>query len=114
MTPNLDAVPVHDHATCMELLEGDHELYQELLALFRESTGEILDTLEEANREGDWDQVRMTAHSLKGSSANLSVERLHALATLLEESLRNGHTVDVDAYAVALRREFDAFVELTT
>jgi two-component system sensor histidine kinase/response regulator len=72
------------------LEEGDPDPLAELLELFCRNTESALKTLRDALREGDALTVERTAHSLKGSSDVLGLEKLAALSAGLEEKARGG------------------------
>ncbi len=95
----------------MDMLDDDEELFAELLELFTENTDETIKSLAEAAKSGDLETVAATAHSIKGSAANLSVERVRALASDLEQLAKNSEAADYQAFAVAIREEFQNFVE---
>ena len=111
MLPDLSAVPVHDHAGCMEMLDGDQELFDELMELYSENTGQTVQRLEEALASGDSQEIARCAHSIKGSSANLCVERVRALASDLERLAGSEDSVELSPFVAAIKVEFDAFLQ---
>jgi CheY-like chemotaxis protein/HPt (histidine-containing phosphotransfer) domain-containing protein len=72
------------------LEDGDPDPVAELLELFCRNTESALKTLRDALRKGDALAVERTAHSLKGSSDVLGLEKLAALSAGLEEKARGG------------------------
>ena len=111
MLPDLNGVPVHDHAACMEMLDDDEELFSELVELFTENAGANLDKIEAAAQEGDAESIAICAHTIKGSAANLSVERVRALASELEQKARGEESSTFPEFITALRKEFSTFLE---
>ena len=110
MLPTLDSIPVHDRQTCMELLDGDQELLDELLVLFAENTQLTLNSLETAVNDHDAAAVGLAAHAIKGSAANLCAERVRALASDLELAAREGRHQVFAEFVPALQKEFQTFV----
>ncbi|MCD4776660.1 MAG: Hpt domain-containing protein [Candidatus Aegiribacteria sp.] len=75
-------LPVLDRSVLMESLGNDKELIKEILELFKDTTPEIVENLDNAANEGNIEEVKRNAHSLKGSAGNIG-------AKALEESMRN-------------------------
>ena len=112
MLPDLSAMPVHDHAGCMEMLDNDKELFDELIELYSENITQIVQRLGEALASGDREEVVHCAHSIKGSSANLCVERVRALAADLERLAGSAERIDLAPFVAAIKVEFDAFLRV--
>ena len=62
------------------------EIIDQLIELFVESTPPLLDELREAAERGDGEDVRRTAHKLKGSCQNIGAGFMAKLAHDLEKS----------------------------
>lgn len=54
----------------------DRELINEIYDLFKNTTGEMIESLEKAAEDGDLGAVKRYAHSIKGSSANIGANAL--------------------------------------
>ncbi len=65
-------------------LEGDEEIYQEVLEVYLEDTPDIIDRIQQAYSAGDCDSLSMEAHSLKSSSRAIGGIHLSNLAAKLE------------------------------
>lgn len=78
-------LPVLDRSVLMESLENDNELIEEILGLFEDITPEIIESLDAAADEGNIEEVKRNAHSLKGSAGNIG-------AKALEEAMRDIET----------------------
>jgi two-component system sensor histidine kinase/response regulator len=89
---------VLDRETALERVEGDVELFEELVQLFLEDLPERLSEIRVGLARQDGDQVRRAAHALKGAAANLSALAVAATARTLEEA---GRGADFDAAARA-------------
>lgn len=75
-------LPALDRSVLMESLGDDKDLIKEILELFKDTTLEIVESLEKAANEGDFEAVKRSAHSLKGSAGNIGAKALH-------EAMRN-------------------------
>jgi HPt (histidine-containing phosphotransfer) domain-containing protein len=87
--------------------EGEPDLVQELISLFRRETPPLLEAIRAAIGEGDAVKLRKAAHSLKGQSANLGLRRVAALSAEIEKKGMNG-TVEG---AAALLTQLEAAYE---
>lgn len=77
-----------DRAEALERVGGDHAFLQELLGMYDEQYAEMTRALESAILAGDFQAVRERGHSLKGSSANLSLRPLQDAAFDMEKAGR--------------------------
>ena len=66
---------------------GNLSLYKRLLGRFVE--GNHMETLKTAINSGDMEEAIRQAHSLKGVSANLSLEKIRAATVDLEQLLKD-------------------------
>lgn len=64
------------------------QLYQECLTLYTSSRN--IDRLCEHYSNGEWEEAQKTAHTLKGSSANLALTKLWDLYSRIVEILKTG------------------------
>jgi len=69
-----------------EALMLEEEQVHHLLLLYEKKMEELLYELESEIKEKHWDDVKFTAHSIKGSSSNFRFEDLSRLAYAIEES----------------------------
>lgn len=68
----------------------DEEDYAELLELFFESGGADLAKLKAAIGEGSAEQAHEAAHSLKGSSGGLGLDKVFDLTKAIDDKAREG------------------------
>jgi two-component system, sensor histidine kinase and response regulator len=87
--------------------EGEPDLIQELVALFKSETPSQIEAIRAAIATGDAERLRKAAHSLKGSSANLGVRLVSALGAELERTGRSGTVEGADAMLVQLEHEYE-------
>jgi HPt (histidine-containing phosphotransfer) domain-containing protein len=69
---------------------GDKEFEQDLFGIFLQDCAERMDKLQSAIAGGDIATVRLEAHTIKGSGANVGTTHLQEIAAALE------HAEDVD------------------
>ena len=87
--------------------EGEPDLVQELVGMYRAETPGLLADIRAAMAAGEADKLRHAAHSLKGSSNNLGVRQVAALSAEIEKKGRSGTVEGVDALLAQLEREFE-------
>ena len=87
--------------------EGEPDLVQELIGMFRAETPTLLVALRAAIAAGEADKLRHAAHTLKGTSNNLGVRQVAALSAEIEKKSRSGTVEGADALLAQLEREFE-------
>ena len=98
---------VIDKRFLLENIDGDQELLREIVDLFFDSSGAILNELREAVRSADHDALRQAAHRLKGALANLGATAATAAAAELETLGRNGMLTGLEEAWFALNQELE-------
>lgn len=74
-----------DREQLLQRCLGDAEFARQMLWVFCESAQKTVPALTKAWEQGDWDQVRRSAHTLKGSAGNLSIPELRSQAQEVEQ-----------------------------
>jgi HPt (histidine-containing phosphotransfer) domain-containing protein len=87
------------------------DLIGELSGMFREDGQRRLARLREALEAADRDQLRLTAHSLKGSAGNLGASRLARVCAVIESTAADAALPVLDALVARASRVFDLSVE---
>lgn len=80
----LDSLPVVDVAVALDYALNDRELLSELVLRYLEVTGERVQEMQQACEDGALDQVRRTAHAMKGGSYYVGAMRMIALVQALQ------------------------------
>ncbi len=75
---------IFNYESALNRADGDKELLKELMFRFEEEAVQRLESLKAAIAADDSESIRKLAHSLKGTSANLSCERIKEKAQFLE------------------------------
>jgi HPt (histidine-containing phosphotransfer) domain-containing protein len=86
----LTAIPGLDAQRGLHTLCGHREAYLKLLRAFVSEHAEEMTRLREKLSQGDHNEARRRAHSLKGSAGNLGATELQAFAAGLEAAIREG------------------------
>jgi len=88
--------------------DGSDDLLQQVVALFIESTPPLLQDIEAGLSNNELDRLRVAAHTLKSSAANLGATNLCEMARRLEAAARAGSlSAELPPFA-AVRDEFEA------
>jgi HPt (histidine-containing phosphotransfer) domain-containing protein len=89
-------------AFALEQTDGDEELLEELLVLFKDSAASDVEQLQQAVATNNPAGVVRAAHSLKGASASLGIEGIRQLAMTMESDARNNSVTVARDNLVAL------------
>jgi HPt (histidine-containing phosphotransfer) domain-containing protein len=94
-------------------LGGDRGLMTEILCMYEDTAPADLRALGRAIEDGAVSAVVKTAHTLKGSSANVGAQRVSVLAGEIEQIARGGGLDGVGERYRALREVFDETLRAT-
>ncbi len=103
--PEKDIPPI-DYASALERVEGDKSFLEELLNLYFEDFSEKYEQLAKAVEQKNFDLIRELGHSLRGSSANLSLTFLQETSHHLEEAGRERNLEKAKKALALLEQEF--------
>ena len=87
---------VFDISSALEVVDGDKELFEEIVNLFLEDFPDNMTRIREGFANGDAVALERAAHSLKGAVANFSAKRAFDAAYTLEVIAREGRLEDAD------------------
>ena len=108
LSVRLDAdATVLDYARLDALRDAIGDDLFELIAVFLDSAGEVLENLRNSCRRGDGEGVHRQAHTLKSSAANVGAAVLSAAARRLESEAKAGSWSDAGASIDAIERELE-------
>jgi len=91
----------------LERVQGDKELLDELFDIYQEDFVAKRKALGDAIAANDIAKVKEVAHSMKGSSGNISAKPLHAACLKLEMLAKEGKTDGMQEVAVAIDGYFE-------
>lgn len=89
----------------LELLGGDPEDLDELIADYLEEAPRLSGRITEAASVGDSDTLRISAHTLKSNARDFGAEALASLCAKLEHACREGNLISADDLAERIRAE---------
>ncbi len=99
-------LPTLNRDAALERLDGDTELYEEVVAVFLEDTPKQIEILRGALREGDLELARRQAHSLKSASAGIGAESLSAACFDAEKEFAGTAAAANEALFARIEEEF--------
>ncbi len=89
---------------------GTAGLVQRVIAIFLEETPRLIDSMRRGCRESAAERLRLDAHALKGSTANVGADRLNACARRLEAACKAGFPPHAEALIAAIESSFEETV----
>ena len=95
----------------LEHLDGDREMLKDLVDLLIEKTTDDIAQMAESIRRGDCEALCTTAHSVKGTAANIGAGRLSDAARRMEEAGKNGDLPGAEEVLVLLKSEMSSLAE---
>jgi two-component system aerobic respiration control sensor histidine kinase ArcB len=91
-----------------EIMNGDENLFKEMIGMLVNSLPEELDKLNQAYQQGDWETIGAIAHKLAGSASYCATHRLKGACSNLEKHLRKGNKELADKLYTQLLNEIEA------
>jgi two-component system sensor histidine kinase/response regulator len=104
---------VFDRDRLLETVGGDHDLVEDLTAIFLNSAPGLVDRVARALAARDAAELEAAAHALKGSAANLRAEEIAAEAADLEGRGHTGSLEGASSSYARLLEAIDRFLEVT-
>lgn len=90
-----------------KLTDGDGNQLEELVHLFIETSGRLLDQMETGLASGDLPSVAMAAHSMRGSSGQVGAKRMEEISSTIEALSRAGAGSGLGDWIQELRMAYD-------
>jgi len=101
---------VVDLKEALERVQEDKELLLELFDIFLDDCPKKMEAIRQAAAKNDINQLKDTAHSLKGASGNISAKKLYHSFLAIEQMAKTGELKDIhnllaviDQQLIALR-----------
>jgi CheY-like chemotaxis protein/HPt (histidine-containing phosphotransfer) domain-containing protein len=105
---------VFNEKMLLDRLDGDKELFREILQTFLQDAPLQIEKLKQALEEGDLSQTEKQAHSLKGAAMNIGGIALQAVAFDLEVSGKNRDLNQARPLMQKLNKEFESLQKALT
>jgi two-component system sensor histidine kinase/response regulator len=99
------AKDIFDISRALEVVDGDRDLFKEIVNLFLENLPDSIAQIREAVANSDANTLDKTAHSLKGSVGNFGISRAFEAAYRLEIIGKEGKLVGADVALFELEKE---------
>ncbi|WP_145377046.1 response regulator [Symmachiella dynata] len=106
------AVDILDVDGLLRRCNGKLELAERLLGKFHDRLDDDLQKIEHSVESCDLKRTATLAHALKGSSSNLSAERIRQAATDLEQVARTDDVEDLYQFLELLKTECEVFLNM--
>lgn len=103
------AMEIWDRPSALRRLGGKEKLLDRLILLFINEASNHVAELQQAIETEDTVNVRILAHTIKGSAANVSALQLQALASKLEQAASHSDISDFKTLHTELKEAFNAF-----
>ncbi len=103
--PKKDIPPV-DYPSVLERIGGDKSFLKELLNLYFEDFSEKYGQIQKAIEQKNFDQISELGHSLRGSSANLSLTFLQETSLHMEVAGKEKNVENAKKALALLEQEF--------
>ncbi len=102
-----DSIPVHDRSAFLARVLGDESLMRSVAKAFLNDMPGAIQSLTGSAAAFDYGTIAAVAHRIKGAAANVSGERMRALAAAVEASAKGGDQAAVEERVRALASEFN-------
>lgn len=100
-------VEMFDEALLMDYLDGDEKMAAEILEIFLQDVPSRIRQLEIAVHQGNFNDIKVISHTLKGSAANIGAHAIQKEALALEKAAGTRDAEGVRAHSENLSREFE-------
>jgi len=108
---NKKEIPIWDKHDALVRLGNSEELLQRVIIVFLDDIPNVVKALEKAIEEENYEDIKLHAHSIKGSSANMSAIKLQKYAKHLELNSADMQSEELNQNCTTLK---DMLLELTT
>ena len=81
---------------------------------FEEKLERQTETMKASLIAGDWENLRIESHGIKGGSWNLSAKRLGDAAAQLEQAAKDKNGRTAAEHLIAVEKEYKAFKDFVT
>ena len=102
-------IPIFDRAALLSRLLNDEELLDEIIVIFTQEMAHHLNLLKQSLDARDIEEAKRHSHTIKGASANVNAERIHAFAVIIENHIKSIGVQQSTQHFVDLENEFIQF-----
>jgi CheY-like chemotaxis protein/HPt (histidine-containing phosphotransfer) domain-containing protein len=108
-TGSEDSEPVFDRKELIDRLGGREEMLGHFIDMFCRNAAGYMELLASAVQQGDLEQMRIQAHTIKGAAGNISARRLRQTAAEMEAHAREGRFAEASALLQNCQDDLRAF-----
>ncbi len=101
-----------DREAFLEKLDDDIELYNELLEEYLISANSYIEDIGKGIKKNDFDQIRIAAHSIKGSSGSIEASQMQTAAANLENAAKQQDLAVVHKNLDMMEMEYEILSEI--
>jgi HPt (histidine-containing phosphotransfer) domain-containing protein len=101
-----------DRDTFLGKLDDDIELYNELLDEYLISANSYFADIGEGVKKKDFDQIRIAAHSIKGSSGSIEASQMQSAAANLENAAKQQDLARIRENLEIIEMEYEILSEI--
>jgi HPt (histidine-containing phosphotransfer) domain-containing protein len=105
-----ETVPI-DWKRCLQTVNDNEDLANELLAMFIKELPEFRASFESSVADYNLLQIRKLSHKLKGLVSYCAVPRIEAMIQYIDEAIKVGSTREVKETVHCLVKEIDSVIE---
>jgi HPt (histidine-containing phosphotransfer) domain-containing protein len=106
-------LPAFDRKDLLSRINGREDMVARIVKMFRHGVAGYLTALKKSLESGDSKQIKNAAHSIKGSTANISAMKMHATAVVLDSFADSGDVEACRSLIIRLENEFAEFCSAT-
>jgi two-component system, sensor histidine kinase and response regulator len=93
-----------DWEEAMEGVQGDHEIFRQIVQVFFEESEQLMRELEECSARGDTAGIKRAAHSLKGAVLCIAAQPSVEIAVQIEECASHGDLSAVQSHISTMQK----------
>jgi signal transduction histidine kinase/CheY-like chemotaxis protein/HPt (histidine-containing phosphotransfer) domain-containing protein len=110
----VESLPAFDRRDLLERLGGREEMLGRFIDMFSRNVVGYMDALQTAIAQGDVEQVRIQAHTIKGAAANISARRMRETSAAMELHAKEGRIDEAAGLLEKLKAELEEFKQETS
>jgi len=97
---------IFDYDAAIQTFMGDQKVVKGLLPRYEEKVATQINSFEKMLENNNWSEIREEAHSIKGSSLNLSMYRIAGIAEKMEKAGEEKNSSSIQTLLPQLKKEF--------
>jgi len=103
---------IFDKKSAIRSLDGDTDLFSSIFELFLEDTPRLIEKLKNAFKEKEYEQIEISAHTLKSTAATLFVKKLEVASTKMEKLANEKKWKKASSCMKEVLNAYDEFLDI--